>query len=70
MDSSFQKTSLDKFKMTPIERIIWETFEIPRLSKQPGGDQMVPRLSYFGTGAQYQFSNPKENYLILSLYDS
>ena len=65
MDSSFQKTSLDKFKMTPIERIIWETFEIPRLSKQPGGDQMVPRLSYFGTGAQYQFSNPKR---IISFY--
>tara|TARA_B100000614_G_scaffold91790_1_gene82982 strand:+ start:184 stop:1449 length:1266 start_codon:yes stop_codon:yes gene_type:complete len=65
MDSTFQKTNLDKFRMTPIERIIWETFEIPRLSKQPGGDQMVPRLSYFGTGAQYQFSNPKR---IISFY--
>ena len=65
MDSTFQKTNLDKFKMTPIERIIWETFEIPRLAKQAGGDQMVPRLSYFGTGAQYQFSNPKR---IISFY--
>lgn len=65
MDSTFQKTNLDKFKMTPIERILWETFEIPRLAKQPGGDQMVPRLSYFGTGAQYQFSNPKR---IISYY--
>ena len=65
MDSTFQKTNLDKFKMTPIERILWETFEIPRLAKQPGGDQMVPRLSYFGTGAQYQFSNPKR---IISFY--
>ena len=26
---------------------------------------MVPRLSYFGTGAQYQFSNPKR---IISYY--
>jgi len=65
MDSTFQKTNLDKFKMTPIERILWETFEIPRLAKQPGGEQMVPRLSYFGTGAQYQFSNPKR---IISYY--
>tara|TARA_R100001126_G_C4870934_1_gene172988 strand:- start:124 stop:1431 length:1308 start_codon:yes stop_codon:yes gene_type:complete len=65
MDSTFEKTNLDKFKMTPIERIIWETFEIPRLSKQAGGDQIVPRLSYFGTGAQYQFSNPKR---IISFY--
>ena len=65
MDSTFQKTNLDKFKMTPIERIIWETFEIPRISKQAGGDQMIPRLSYFGTGAQYQFSNPKT---IISFY--
>tara|TARA_R100001460_G_scaffold103118_1_gene148163 strand:- start:179 stop:529 length:351 start_codon:yes stop_codon:yes gene_type:complete len=51
--------------MTPIERILWETFEIPRIAKQAGGDQMVPRLSYFGTGAQYQFSNPKK---IISFY--
>lgn len=65
MDSTFQKTNLDKFKMTPIERILWETFEIPRLAKQPGGDQMVPRLSYFGSGAQYQFNNPKR---IISFY--
>lgn len=65
MDSTFQKTNLDKFKMTPIERILWETFEIPRIAKQAGGDQMVPRLSYFGTGAQYQFSNPKR---IISFY--
>ena len=65
MHSTFQKTNLDKFKMTPIERILWETFEIPRLTKQPGGEQMVPRLSYFGTGAQYQFSNPKR---IISFY--
>ena len=65
MDSTFQKTNLDKFKMTPIERILWETFEIPRLAKQPGGDIMVPKLSYFGTGAQYQFSNPKR---IISFY--
>lgn len=65
MDSTFQKTNLDKFRMTPIERIIWETFEIPNLSKQAGGEQMVPRLSYFGTGAQYQFSNPKR---IISFY--
>lgn len=65
MDSTFQKTNLDKFKMTPIERLLWETFEIPRLAKQPGGEQMVPRLSYFGTGAQYQFNNPKR---IISFY--
>ena len=65
MDSTFQKTNLDKFKMTPIERILWETFEIPRLSKQPGGEQQVPRLSYFGTGAQYQFNNPNR---IISFY--
>tara|TARA_B100000073_G_scaffold64109_1_gene47379 strand:- start:34 stop:1290 length:1257 start_codon:yes stop_codon:yes gene_type:complete len=65
MDSTFQKTNLDKFKMTPIERILWETFEIPRLAKQPGGEFMVPKLSYFGAGAQYQFSNPKR---IISFY--
>ena len=65
MDSTFQKTNLDKFKMTPIERILWETFEIPRLAKTPGGEFIVPRLSYFGTGAQYQFSNPKR---IISFY--
>lgn len=75
MDSTFQKTNLDKFKMTPIERILWETFEIPRLAKQPGGDQVVPRLSYFGTGAQYQFSDPKRIisfylYMILKSLDS
>ena len=65
MDTTFQKTNLDKFVMTPIERILWETFEIPRVSKQPGGDQIVPRLSYFGGGAQYQFTNPKR---IISFY--
>ncbi len=65
MDSTFSKTNLDEFRMTPIERILWETFEIPRIAKQAGGDQMVPRLSYFGTGAQYQFSNPKK---IISFY--
>lgn len=75
MDSTFQKTNLDKFKMTPIERILWETFEIPRLAKQPGGDQMVPRLSYFGTGAQYQFNDPKKIisfylYMVLKCLDS
>jgi len=75
MDSTFQKTNLDKFKMTPIERILWETFEIPRLAKQPGGDQVVPRLSYFGTGAQYQFNDPKKIisfylYMILKALDS
>jgi hypothetical protein len=75
MDPTFQKTNLDKFKMTPIERILWETFEIPRLAKQPGGDQVVPRLSYFGTGAQYQFNDPKRIisfylYMILKSLDS
>tara|TARA_B100001778_G_C18557621_1_gene616185 strand:+ start:181 stop:1443 length:1263 start_codon:yes stop_codon:yes gene_type:complete len=66
MDSTFQKTKLEKFKMTPIERMIWETFEVPRLSKQAiVTEERIPTLSYFGTGAQYQFSNPKE---IISFY--
>ena len=74
-DPTFQKTNLDKFKMTPIERILWETFEIPRTAKQPGGEQIVPRLSYFGTGAQYQFNDPKRIisfylYMILKSLDS
>ena len=52
--------------MTPIERIIWETFEVPRLSKENVvNEERIPSLSYFGTGAQYQFSNPKE---IISFY--
>jgi len=75
LDPIFQKTNLDKFKMTPIERILWETFEIPRTAKQPGGDQIVPTLSYFGTGAQYQFNDPKRIisfylYMILKALDS
>ena len=66
MDSSFMKTKLENFKMTPIERIIWETFEVPRLSKENVvSEERIPSLSYFGTGAQYQFSNPKE---IISFY--
>ena len=66
MDSSFMKTKLENFKMTPIERIIWETFEVPRLSKENVvNEERIPSLSYFGTGAQYQFSNPKE---IISFY--
>lgn len=66
MDSSFMKTKLENFKMTPIERIIWETFEVPRLSKESiVTEERIPSLSYFGTGAQYQFSNPKE---IISFY--
>ena len=63
---SFVKAKIDNFKMSPIERIIWETFEVPRLSKENiVSEERIPSLSYFGTGAQYQFSNPKE---IISFY--
>tara|TARA_Y100000004_G_scaffold156271_1_gene181282 strand:- start:238 stop:1491 length:1254 start_codon:yes stop_codon:yes gene_type:complete len=63
-EPSWQKLKLDDFKMTPIERILWETFELPRISKLMDV-AMVPKLSYFGTGAQYQFSNPSR---IISFY--
>ena len=65
LDSSFQKTSLMKFEMTPIERILWETFQIPDMSKQAGGEQSVTKYTYFENGAQYQFNNPKR---IISFY--
>ena len=64
-DSTWQKTSLMKFEMTPIERILWETFQIPDMSKQAGGEQSVTKYTYFENGAQYQFNNPKR---IISFY--
>ena len=59
-DSSYKKTKLAQYRMTPIQRILYETFFVPDIPE----DLRVDR-SYFGAGAQYQFTGWKS---IVSFY--
>ena len=59
-DSSYTGTNLSQYRMTPIQRLLYETFFVPDIPE----DLRVKR-SYFGAGAQYQFTGWKS---IVSFY--
>tara|TARA_A100001391_G_C5045020_1_gene271916 strand:- start:50 stop:1348 length:1299 start_codon:yes stop_codon:yes gene_type:complete len=59
-DSSYKKTKLAQYRMTPIQRILYETFFVPDIPEELRVDR-----SYFGAGAQYQFTGWKS---IVSFY--
>ena len=59
-DSSYKGTNLSQYRMTPIQRLLYETFFVPDIPE----DLRVKR-SYFGAGAQYQFTGWKS---IVSFY--
>ena len=59
-DSTFKSIKYPQYKLTPIQRILWETFYIPGLP-----DDLRVDRSYFGLGAQYQFTGWKR---IVSFY--
>ena len=59
-DSTFKSIKYPQYKLTPIQRILWETFYVPALP-----DDLRIDRSYFGAGAQYQFTGWKK---IVSFY--
>ena len=59
-DSSYKGTNLSQYRMTPIQRLLYETFFVPDIPE----DLRVKR-SYFGAVAQYQFTGWKS---IVSFY--
>ena len=59
-DSTFKSIKYPQYKLTPIQRILWETFYVPGLP-----DDLRVDRSYFGLGAQYQFTGWKR---IVSFY--
>ena len=58
--TAFKSVKYPKYKLTPIQRILWETFYVPGLP-----DDLKIDRSYFGSGAQYQFTGWKK---IVSFY--
>ena len=59
-DSSYKKNKFPQYRMTPIQRILYETFFVPDIPEEYKIDR-----SYFGSGAQYQFTGWKN---IVSFY--
>jgi len=59
-DSSYRGTNLSQYRMTPIQRILYETFFVPDIP-----EEYRLKRSYFGVGAQYQFTGWKN---IVSFY--
>lgn len=59
-DSTYKGTNLSQYRMTPIQRILYETFFVPDIP-----EEYRLKRSYFGAGAQYQFTGWKS---IVSFY--